>query len=363
MLRASDPTHRVCCCPTCLACHEHSNARRTALLNNNLAWSFTRSHHRHCFCVRTPSEKPLTASASTDTERALWITQITGIVDLLKLLEEDRRRRWATGASGRKDSAAEAYRASISNGLARVLAEERAVCGKVSFNPADTRSPYDPFAVSAACTVDKRPYTVLSHIAPFFRYIRKRLFSIDEDSFLQSLQKLKGSSGDGGRSGSVFFFTTDKKYMLKSINSEEVTVVRTMLSKYIDYFKRHPHSLLPQLLGLFEVRPASSSSAAGSRSSKPMTLICTNSCFSSDLPIHETYDLKGSTVDRYVSLKRSGSGKTTDSNDSRASDESGPDPSLVRFVSCAAGRAQTFTNQCFVPRHACRWMENASSAH
>ena len=35
-----------------------------------------------------------------------------------------------------------------------------------------------------------------------------------------------------------------------------------------------------------------------------MMLVCMESCFSSNLPIHEIYDLKGSSVDRHVDLTK-----------------------------------------------------------
>ena len=56
-----------------------------------------------------------------------------------------------------------------------------------------------------------------------------------------------------GKSGSLFYYTFDKKYMLKTIPKREFDVFKAALEKYYAMIKRNPNSLISKFYGLHSV--------------------------------------------------------------------------------------------------------------
>lgn len=127
-----------------------------------------------------------------------------------------------------------------------------------------------------------------------FRNLRER-FGIDEESYLLSLTKHCPLELDSpGRSGARFLVSYDRKFIVKTLASEEVTEMHRILKDYHQYVvERHADTLLPQYLGMYRLTVNDTETY----------LVVMRNIFSSRLVIHKKYDLKGSTVDRQASDK------------------------------------------------------------
>ena len=109
-----------------------------------------------------------------------------------------------------------------------------------------------------------------------------------------------------GKSGSFFYFTHDRRYVIKTVNTEERQFLCKIAPSYYEYIKDNPDSLIVRLYGLYQVQLA--------WEQKYISVIVMENIFHSlqRLKIHEKYDLKGSTVKRGTGKK---SGKVLKDND------------------------------------------------
>jgi len=98
--------------------------------------------------------------------------------------------------------------------------------------------------------------------------------------------------GTPGKSGSLFFFTEDMKYCIKTIPKHEAKLLRKILPPYVKHLNDNPNTLLPRFYGLYRVKPH--------RGSQVRFVVMSN-LFATNLLIHERFDLKGSDVGRYTS--------------------------------------------------------------
>jgi len=53
-----------------------------------------------------------------------------------------------------------------------------------------------------------------------------------------------------GQSGSLFYYTKDRKYMMKTIPKREFEKMRSILPNYYKHIKSHPDSLIIRFFGL-----------------------------------------------------------------------------------------------------------------
>eukprot|EP00940_MAST-03C_sp_MAST-3C-sp2_P002538 g2538.t1 len=107
---------------------------------------------------------------------------------------------------------------------------------------------------------------------------------------LSSLSQL----GSEGKSGSFFYFTSDLKYMVKTISKEEHSLFRVMLESYYHFLWNHPDSLLCRIVGCHQIRFGKHSRFG----SEKMYFIVMLNCFPTDVEMDVRYDLKGSWVGR-----------------------------------------------------------------
>jgi hypothetical protein len=64
----------------------------------------------------------------------------------------------------------------------------------------------------------------------------------------------KGLKKSQGKSGSFFISTDDNKYMVKTLKSDELELLKhTFLKKYISHIKKNPDSLLCRLYGMYNI--------------------------------------------------------------------------------------------------------------
>ncbi|XP_032813048.1 phosphatidylinositol 5-phosphate 4-kinase type-2 alpha isoform X1 [Petromyzon marinus] len=150
-----------------------------------------------------------------------------------------------------------------------------------------------------------------------FRNLRER-FDIDDQDFQRSLTKLPPQELDKailsatacsqnsvirsapvcidaqGRSSARFLTTYDRKFVIKTIVSEDVAEMHNILKKYHQFIVEcHGNTLLPQFLGMYRLTV----------DGVETYMVVTRNVFSQRLIVHRKYDLKGSTVAREASEK------------------------------------------------------------
>lgn len=66
-------------------------------------------------------------------------------------------------------------------------------------------------------------------------------------------QVFKAGSGSG-KSGSFFFMTHDKRFMIKTMTKDELKVMLDILPSYIKHHQDNPTSLIAKIFGVFTVK-------------------------------------------------------------------------------------------------------------
>ncbi|XP_032871428.1 phosphatidylinositol 5-phosphate 4-kinase type-2 alpha [Amblyraja radiata] len=127
-----------------------------------------------------------------------------------------------------------------------------------------------------------------------FRNLRER-FTIDDQDFQNSVTRSAPFSNDSqGRSGARFHTTYDRRYVVKTISSEDVAEMHNILKKYHQYIVEcHGNTLIPQFLGMYRLTV----------DGVETYMIVTRNVFGHRLHVYRKYDLKGSTVAREASDK------------------------------------------------------------
>ena len=101
------------------------------------------------------------------------------------------------------------------------------------------------------------------------------------------LNSVNGSRIRAGRSCSVLFITYDEKYVIKTITSAERKLMIKILPKYCERIISNSKSKLVRIVGLYKLLPENQD-----------FMIMENVIINKDCAT--VFDLKGSTVDRYV---------------------------------------------------------------
>ncbi|KAI9331451.1 hypothetical protein DFJ73DRAFT_857274 [Zopfochytrium polystomum] len=125
-----------------------------------------------------------------------------------------------------------------------------------------------------------------------FRHIRE-LFHVDANEYLMSLtgKYVLSELGSPGKSGSFFYFSQDYRFIIKTIHKSEHKFVRKVLKKYYEHVKSNPETLLTRVFGLHRVKLPGN---------KKIHFVVMGNVLPANKDVHETYDLKGSTVGRIV---------------------------------------------------------------
>ena len=123
-----------------------------------------------------------------------------------------------------------------------------------------------------------------------FRHLRAR-FHIDPADYLISLTSkyILSELGSPGKSGSFFYFSRDYKYIIKTIHHAEHKLLRKILREYYAHIEKHPNTLISQFYGLHRVKIPYG---------RKIHFVVMNNLFPPHRDIHQTFDLKGSTVGR-----------------------------------------------------------------
>ncbi|KAF9303991.1 Phosphatidylinositol-4-phosphate 5-kinase [Mortierella antarctica] len=126
-----------------------------------------------------------------------------------------------------------------------------------------------------------------------FRHLRED-FHIDASDYLVSLTSkyILSELGSPGKSGSFFYFSQDYRFIIKTIHHAEHKFMRKILRDYFNHVKQNPHTLLCRFFGLHRVKLPHG---------RKIHFVVMGNVFPPNRDIHETYDLKGSTLGRAIS--------------------------------------------------------------
>jgi hypothetical protein len=142
---------------------------------------------------------------------------------------------------------------------------------------------------------DKFKCTAKIHAPRVFDYLRKKQNISQEEVCLsfditENLPTLKSNAGnEGGRSASFFYFSKDKKFLIKTISSgEKKFLIGNLLYDYHLHLNDHPESFLARIVGVFSFKFADNS--------KIRILLQCN--IFPKATMNGIFDLKGSKLDR-----------------------------------------------------------------
>jgi hypothetical protein len=97
-----------------------------------------------------------------------------------------------------------------------------------------------------------------------------------------------------GKSGSLFYYTRDGKFIVKTIKRDEYKFIKQILPDYFDHLKTNPLSLLPKFLGCYVL------TRKFKKKRDKIYFIVMINVFATSKHIHIRYDLKGSRIGRRV---------------------------------------------------------------
>ncbi|GAC92461.1 phosphatidylinositol phosphate kinase [Pseudozyma hubeiensis SY62] len=123
-----------------------------------------------------------------------------------------------------------------------------------------------------------------------FRELREH-FHLDAADYLLSLTSkyILSELGSPGKSGSFFYFSRDYRFIIKTIRHSEHKFLLRILKDYHEHVKANPHTLLSRFYGLHRVKLPQG---------RKIHFVIMNNLFPPHRDIHETYDLKGSSIGR-----------------------------------------------------------------
>ncbi|KAJ3244873.1 Phosphatidylinositol-4-phosphate 5-kinase [Chytriomyces hyalinus] len=122
-----------------------------------------------------------------------------------------------------------------------------------------------------------------------FRQIREQ-FQVEAPEYLLSLtgKYILSELGSPGKSGSFFYYSQDYRFIIKTISKAEHKFFRRILR---GYYEANPDTLISRIFGLHRVKLPGG---------QKIRFVVMGNLFPANKDIHETYDLKGSTVGRRV---------------------------------------------------------------
>ena len=108
-------------------------------------------------------------------------------------------------------------------------------------------------------TISSSPYLdvkVIDYAPKVFSYLRK-IENININKMIESFLPKNNSQGikkSQGKSGSFFISTDDNKYMIKTLKSDELELLKhVFLKEYVKYIENNPNSLLCRLYGMYNI--------------------------------------------------------------------------------------------------------------
>ncbi|EMG47308.1 hypothetical protein G210_2385 [Candida maltosa Xu316] len=143
----------------------------------------------------------------------------------------------------------------------------------------------------------KHEFTCVDHCPIIFQKLR-HVNNIDATEYMDSITRQSSLSRitSPGKSGSVFYYSYDKKYIIKTLRSIELNKLKGMLRDYYEYITENNNSLLSRFYGLYTLRITSSSSSMNNVITLDMVVM--NNVFPQKIELPLRFDLKGSSFNR-----------------------------------------------------------------
>lgn len=135
-----------------------------------------------------------------------------------------------------------------------------------------------------------------------FRHLRA-MFQLDPADYLMSLTNkyILSELSSPGKSGSLFYFSRDYRFIIKTIHHSEHKTLRKILKQYYNHVKTCPNTLISRFYGLHRIKLPWG---------KKVHFIVMNNLFPPYYDLRRTYDLKGSTLGREY-IPHDGAAKST----------------------------------------------------
>lgn len=132
-----------------------------------------------------------------------------------------------------------------------------------------------------------------------FRDLR-RMFNVNQADYLISLNDEIGvrAVGSSGKSGSSFYYSNDRKFIIKTIHRSEHKHLRRILKDYYHYVKNNPNTLLCQFYGLHRLKMMTRTGVV------KVHVLVMNNMLPPTVRMSDCYDLKGSTHGRKTIQKK-----------------------------------------------------------
>lgn len=75
------------------------------------------------------------------------------------------------------------------------------------------------------------------------------VFGVEGVSYATSISGHKDAHFDGGKSGAIFFFSADQRYIIKEVTDSERKALVKLLPAYLVYMRAHRQtSMLPRIV-------------------------------------------------------------------------------------------------------------------
>eukprot|EP00937_MAST-01D_sp_MAST-1D-sp2_P006173 g6173.t1 len=166
------------------------------------------------------------------------------------------------------------------------------------------------------CDADGMRVMFTAYGVELFRDIRAAV-GVSDETFLRSLgmRQVMGAllMGDiaglsemvsEGKSGSLFYWSHDGLFLVKTVNENESLALRRMAPRYLAHVRAHPDTLLTRLLGAYKMRVIGGRGKR--RRDEIFYLVVMQSVFRTPCTVHERFDLKGSRYGRSIGEKLRG---------------------------------------------------------
>ena len=135
----------------------------------------------------------------------------------------------------------------------------------------------------------------------------RRLYNFDKESFIQSISPqvfiteiiISNTTSieeffNTGSSGSLFYYTRDGKFILKTIDKKEYKTLKRILPKYYEHLVKYKNTFLPKIFGYYKlIRKVK-------KKKTNFYFIIMMNVFSTKKKIHLRFDIKGSKLGREV---------------------------------------------------------------
>lgn len=144
----------------------------------------------------------------------------------------------------------------------------------------------------------KTPPHLLAHTFKFkdyspvvFAYLR-RMYGVNEFDFLLSVC---GNANfiefiSNAKSGQFFFYSSDGRYMIKTMTNAESKFLRRILPQYFKHCCENPNTIMTRFFGMYRVKLY--------HLRRNVKFVIMNSVYYTDKPLQSFYDLKGSAIGR-----------------------------------------------------------------